>query len=134
MTIPKVISLEHLKKVRGVSFEDVVSILSQGNIESAICQEPQVTDKQYTNVLYFRDSRIVIFQGDAYKVCSLLPRFETIRGNRFSFKTWYELGPEFDIRQLDGPIVFREGFLVERVTVHEESTRESVLRYNFKYQ
>ncbi len=112
-----VITLDHLRKVRGMNFEDVLENIVGRSLQYYVHQTPQVTDKRYNTIVYFRESEIKIKQEDVANLFASLEGDKNIRNNGFWIRAYYEILPAFDRSQLDGPIVMSKGLLVERVRI-----------------
>ena len=113
----KIISLDCLKKVTGVSFEEIIDFLDQENSFHNIIKQPdQLWNARITP--YFRDSELQVFPNSYSKLYSLnFQAVSCLRGNHFFIRAGYQILPGFDFKELDGPVVFEKGLLVERVGI-----------------
>ena len=117
----KIITLEGLRKVKGVSFEEIIEIIDREQIEHRVAKKPDEVDR-FLKAPYFRTSRIDLYTP-GYRVvsCEILSRnlhWEVdigVRQKSLFFKASYEMLPDFDFSSLDGAITFHYGKLVERV-------------------
>lgn len=123
-----IIPMAGLKKVSGFSFEEVLQAAAKEGISCRVGMNHGLTDRRYSQRLYFRDSVIHVFdaQSSVNLYCSKLlrgnywqDRDRVIRGNAFWIRGYYQILPEFDISQLDGLIAFRQGMLVERTEIRQ---------------
>ncbi len=117
MTLP-----DHLKKVHGSSFEDVVEVIQKEGLEYRVRREPAMGTGQ---LRYFRDSTIEVYSEGSTKLYCALPysSYMTNGVNFFSVRAEYEIQEGFDWSEFDKAMYFSQGLLLERVRVEKVSSR-----------
>lgn len=109
-----------LTRVRGHSYEDLIRILEERDIPYRVKLKTRRGNQEYFGKKYFRYSEIEINEkslaelGDLEDKHSSAALFE-LKG--YFFYAVYKVELEFDMSQLDGPITFRRGHLVEKTLV-----------------
>ena len=104
------VSLKHLKKVSGHSFEDICQMAKHEGIEYHVREEPNSSSE------YFRDSTILLAQEPFLSLGFAKVVYR--EGSRFTY-AFYEIEPGFDFQKFDGRVRFDHGRLVERVRVDD---------------
>jgi len=113
----KVINMKDLKKVEGISIEEVAAKLKEESPEIIwdVCETKQ-------GHKFFRDTTI-LFKGHSWIPEEILGkpdrRYSTNLTDRFSYYALYELTPNFDTAQLDRSYTFKKGKLVERTVIEQ---------------
>lgn len=106
--------MEHLLKVRGKSFEDMLAILEEKSIFCSKRKYPSLSHK-YTTTKYFRDSLIQIPEESFASL--ILPHGTHYWMDKATVRAYYHIQPGFDTSKLDGAIYFYNGLLVERTII-----------------
>ncbi len=111
--------LDNLRKVEGLSFEDIIEAIEREGFKYVVEKGPSPTDLKYHSKGYFRDSQINLFLDDKIKLYVQLSSYwaHIIDRRTFSVRACYDILPDFDMKQINGPIYFMQGKLVERVMV-----------------
>ena len=118
-----------VRKVEGISFEDVLDIAEKRGIHYYIHKHPAPTRTRY-EVRYFRDSTICIlpeYKDELFSLTANQGEGHIVNAKTFTLKAFYEILAGFDLSILDGPVYFRRGLLMERVIITAERDRLTTL-------
>lgn len=103
--------LTGLELVEGKSYEMIVRLLTEKEIPFETILPPRLSST------HFRNSMILVDHSYERRVREALGQEHRSHTRTRMYYANYEIGPEFDLRQLDGSVRFNKGLLVEKVNI-----------------